>query len=150
MATVVAALTLIIDPLWPLEWFHAMRQFSGVKMHHIPVLVPGGFLLLLAATQWRTEDGRLLLGMSLIPQSMFFYDQLALGLLARTFRQSLVCSLWSYAVMAVAYLWAPPTLDTLPKNAAYLSRVILWGYYLPALIAVVWRDHRFRNLARRP
>ena len=144
MAAGCATLTLIIDPRWPIEWLRAMIQFAGVKMHHIPVLVPGGALLLLAATRWRTADGRLLLGMSLVPQSMFFYDQLALGLLAQTFRQSLVCSLWSYAVAAVAYLCAPSGLDTLPQNAAYLSRMIVWGYYLPALAWVLWTARRRR------
>jgi hypothetical protein len=115
-----------------------MIQFSGVKMHHIPLLVPGGLLLLLGALRWRTEAGRLLLAMSIIPQSMFFYDQLALGLVAQTFRQSLICALWSYAVAALAYLFAPSGLDTLPQNAAYLSRMIVWGYYLPALAWVLW------------
>jgi hypothetical protein len=134
------AFTLIIDPRWPVEWLTTMLQYSGVKMHHIPVLVPGGLILLLAATRWRTENGRLLLGMSLIPQSMFFYDQLALGLIARTLRQSLVCSLWSYAVAALAYLFAPTGMDTLPENAAYLARVILWGYYVPALSWVLWME----------
>ena len=99
-------------------------------------------LLLLAALRWRTEDGRLLLVMSVIPQSMYFYDQLALGLLARTFRQALVCSLWSYAVMGLAFLSAPANLDTLPQNAEYLSRFITWGCYFPALGCVLWRHRR--------
>jgi len=142
LAAACAILTLIIDPRWPVEWVRAMIQFAGVKMHHIPVLVPGGALLLLAAIRWRTESGRLLLAMAVIPQSMFFYDQLALGLLAQTFRQSLVCALWSYAVAALAYLCAPSGLDTLPQNAAYLSRIIVWGYYLPALAWVLWTWRR--------
>jgi len=142
LAAACATLTLIIDPRWPIEWLRAMLQFSGVKMHHIPVLVPGGVLLLLAAIRWRTESGRLLLAMSLIPQSMFFYDQLALGLVAQTFRQSLVCALWSYAVAVFAYVCAPSGLDTLPQNAAYLSRMIVWGYYLPALAWVLWTAPR--------
>jgi hypothetical protein len=142
VAAACASLTLIIDPRWPIEWLRAMLQFSGVKMHHIPALVPGGVLLLLAAIRWRTESGRLLLAMSLIPQSMFFYDQLALGLLAQTFRQSLICALWSYAVMLLAYMCAPSGLNTLPQNAAYLSRIIVWGYYLPALAWVLWTGRR--------
>ena len=137
-----AALTLLIDPTWPLKWFRAMQDFAGVRLHHIPVMVPGGFLLLLAAARWRTEDGRLILGMSLVPQSMFFYDQLALGLLARTFRQSLVCALWSYAVMAIAYLLAPKNLETIPQNAEYLSRIITWAYYLPALAFALRRPEQ--------
>ena len=137
-----AALTLLLDPAWPLKWIRAMQDFAGVRLHHIPVMVPGGVLLLLAAARWRTEDGRLVLAMSLVPQSMFFYDQLALGLLARTFRQSLICALWSYAVMAVAYLAAPKNLETIPQNAAYLSRIITWGFYLPALALALRRPNR--------
>jgi hypothetical protein len=140
VAAACGAFTLLFEPRWPIQWLSSMVRFSGVRMHHIPVLIPGGVLLLLAATRWRTENGRLLLAMSLIPQSMFFYDQLALGLTARTLRQSLICSLWSYAVAAMAYLFAPPGLDTLPQNAAYLARAIVWGYYIPALSWVLWTE----------
>ena len=47
--------------------------------------------------------------------------------------------------MVVAYLFAPD-MDTLPQNAAYLSHVIVWGYYLPAVAAVlVRRNDGIRN-----
>jgi hypothetical protein len=141
VAAAFGVLTLLIVPLWPLAWITAMRQFSGEKLHHIPILIPGGLLLLLAALRWRTPDGRLLLGMAVIPQSMFAYDQFALGLLARTRLQAIIWSLWSYAVMLAGFLLAPSTLgDTKAANAAYFARVVVWGYYLPALIVVLRRS----------
>jgi hypothetical protein len=146
LAAVVGLLSLVVLPTWPAQWAATIWSFSGAKIHHIPVTVPGGVLLLLAALRWRTADGRLLLAMAVMPQSMFFYDQLALGLLARSFRQVLLCSLWSYVVMGAAYLAAPPNLDTLAQNAGFLSRAIVWGYYLPALVVVLRRP----NVPARP
>ena len=136
-----ALATLLIQPTWPLAWLSAMRSFSGAGWHHIPVVVPGGVLLLLAALRWRSADGRLLLAMSLIPQSMFPYDQFALGLLARTRLQAIVWGLWSYAVVLVGFVLAPAGLDTKAANAEYFSYVVVWGYYLPALIVVLRRKN---------
>ena len=149
VAIAFGVLTLFVQPLWPLSWLAAMRQFSAEKLHHIPILIPGGILLLLAAFRWRTPDGRLLLGMALIPQSMFAYDQFALGLLARTRLEAIVWGLWSYVAMFVGYLLVPSSLaDTKAANAAYFARVIVWGYYLPALIVVLSRGAKPDLLAR--
>jgi hypothetical protein len=139
VACVFAVATLGLNPRWPLDWIAALRAGAASGLYHVPVMVTGGVVLVLAALRWRTEDGRLLLALSLIPQSMWGYDQLALGLLARTFRESLLLSLWSYSVMVLAFLLAPDGLVTKAQNADYLSRVVVWGYYLPALAVVLRR-----------
>jgi hypothetical protein len=142
VGAVFAIATLAANPRWPLEWLEALRAGAASGLYHVPLLVMGGPLLALAAIKWRTEDGRLLIAMSIIPQSMWGYDQLALGLLARTRLEAIVFSLWSYAVMIAGFLLAPDTLATKAQNAEYLSRVVVWGYYLPALLFLLRRSPR--------
>ena len=45
--------------------------------------------------------------MAMVPQTMLLYDQLALGLIARTRKQALLFSLWSYGGIAFGTLIAP-------------------------------------------
>lgn len=80
-------LSLLLLPTWPLDWLYVIARLQG---HGLPVLLlPFGPLLLLAGLRWRTPQGRLLLGLSLLPQLLFFYDQLPLWLLPRTWKLSL-------------------------------------------------------------
>jgi hypothetical protein len=88
----ILVVSLLILPRWPLEW---LANISGRGEKFIPVLRPGGFLLLLSLLAIRRAEGRLLASLALIPQALFFYDQLLLWLLPRTLRQSMVLSLCS-------------------------------------------------------
>ena len=89
---VVLAVSLLVLPRWPLEW---LANMSGRVEKFIPVLRPGGFLLGLSLLAVRRPEGRLFTSLALIPQALFFYDQLLLWLIPRTLRQSMVLSLCS-------------------------------------------------------
>ena len=96
ITAVVYALSLFIMPSWPIEW---LKNLRGTP-HPLPVVIIPGFVLLLAAVAWRRPAGRLLLVMALVPQLMFFYDQLPLWLIPKTWRQSLFLSLSSWVASA--------------------------------------------------
>lgn len=81
MGLVFVALSLLILPRWPLEWLEATRH---VPHHFAPVLRPFGALALLALVRWRAPEGRIVAAMSLVPQNLYFYDQLPLWLAARS------------------------------------------------------------------
>jgi len=133
------ALSLALRPMWPLEWWRALSTaVPGSKV--IPVTVLGGPLLLLAAIRWRQPDARLVLALGLVPQTVLFCDQLMLGLIVRTRREALIAGLWSYAVPLAAYLVMRGRMPT-SEAASFvlLSRLIVWGYYLPALALVLLR-----------
>ena len=99
------ALSVAIYPSWPSAW---LGNIAGREEKLVPVFQPGGFVLLSALVAWRRAEGRLLLAMSLIPQAMFFYDQLLLWLIPRTLRQSLLLSIASFcAFLAWFYTRAP-------------------------------------------
>jgi hypothetical protein len=83
--------SLMLLPTWPLDWLEALRRdVSERHAHTMPVTQIGGFLLLLAVVAWRRAGGRLLLVLSLVPQQLFFYDQLPLWLIPATRSQSIL------------------------------------------------------------
>jgi hypothetical protein len=88
----ILAASLIILPRWPLEW---LANIAGRAEKFVPILRPGGFLLLLSLVAARRPEGRLFTSLALIPQALFFYDQLLLWLIPRTLRQSIGLSLCS-------------------------------------------------------
>jgi len=127
------ALTLVVYPRWPLEWLNSIRHDARVGAHAIPVLEVGGALLVLAALRWRTRAGRLLLVMSLVPQQLFFYDQLPLWLIPRTRQQSIALTATSQLALVLYYLLRTP--GELVVRSAYPYVIAL--LYLPALIILL-------------
>jgi hypothetical protein len=93
-AAVLVVVSLVAMPSWPSRWLSVM---SGAPAHLIPVMTWYGAPLILAALRWRRPEGRLLLAMSLLPQTATFADQLLLFLVPQTSRQSLALALISAA-----------------------------------------------------
>lgn len=133
------ALSVAIYPTWPASW---LRNLAGREEKLIPMFQPGGFVLLSALVAWRRADGRLLLTMSLIPQALFFYDQLLLWLIPRTLRQSLVLSIASFcAFLAWFYTRAPG--DRTVNGAVPFAQSL---YYVAAMLLLWnwWQERRSR------
>lgn len=134
---IVLGVSLVVMPSWPVDWWHNVRRLPG---HGSALLAPGGVLLLLSLLRWRLPEGRLLLAMACVPQVIFWYDQLPLLLIPRTFRESLVLTLASnvgVVVWGAQYYSAPPEIYG-PAAAPYIMGLI----YLPALIMVLRRKRR--------
>jgi hypothetical protein len=136
----VVIVSVIIWPWWPAQWW-AERFDVFEKYYHIPVLVTGGFLLLLGVLRWRRREARALVAMSCLPQTMFFYDQLPLVLIARNFRE---------AVYVTAGSWVGPLVGlilvgTLPISRRELfaidSTIVVFAYYLPCLAVILLRPN---------
>ncbi len=137
----IVLISIIVWPAWPIEWlrkgnFHTFVGFS-------PLLTIPGFLLLAAVVAWRTRAGRLLLAMSL-PLQRYFYDQLPLFLIPKSWRQMilLVATSWSVVGVALWRGWYAPG-SGVQTRAGFTAVVI--GVYLPAL-GMVLLDH-FRGSA---
>jgi hypothetical protein len=138
------ALSLVIMHDWPMRWLDVTKSGHGGKLWSIPLLQPFGFLLALSAVRWRTPDGRLLLVMSCVPQSMLIYDQFPLLLIARTRAQSLAFSVYTAVIpLLVAFLTMPDTLSAKNGTAAtfpFWARSLTLTMYLPALAVVLSRS----------
>lgn len=95
----VLAVAFVVQPDWVAEWLGV--TFTG--LHPVPLLQPGGFLLLLAALRWRRPEARLLLAISCVPQNMAIHETLPLFLIPRTQVEAtlLVVLSWAAAVLLV-------------------------------------------------
>lgn len=128
------AVSLVVMPSWPWAWLANLKE----NRHVPPVLILPGIVLLIAAVAWRRQEGRLLLVMALVPQLLFFYDQLPLWLIPRTWKQSAALSVMSW----VAYLsWKVTTAGT-TNMGLVVAQAAIWvvaGIYLPAFALVLWQ-----------
>jgi hypothetical protein len=140
-AAALVAVSLLVRPSWPLEWIRRgnLETFNGVS----PVTVLPGFLLLLAAVAWRRREGRLLLAMSLIVQR-YFYDQLPLYLVAKTWRQMVLLLATSWIVAGVLLSGNAPNLMS-GEQTVEVWRAVIASVFLPALGIVLYNERTARR-----
>ncbi len=96
IAAVVVLATLVINPAWPLQWLGMIGSYERV----IPIVACP--FLLLSLTGWRSDKGRLLIGMSLLP-FRGMYDLCALWLLPRNAAQALALSALSWLLFLLPW-----------------------------------------------
>ena len=140
LAAAVVIVSVVAWPWWPRQWLNELHDVVGGPYYAVPLLLPGGFILLASLLKWRRPEARLLAAMACAPQLMLFYDQLPLLVLAKTRQQALV--------MAVASWFAPAlgiALHGISADSAQLFRwnasIILASYYLPGLAIVLMRPN---------
>jgi len=131
---VLLAVSFAVLPSWPIDWYDNVRtrpeKFSPIKSVVGPVL-------LLAAVKWRRPESRLFLGMVCVPQALFFYDQLVLGLIPRTLRQSLIFALASFALLLAWFHRLGPGEYYVQKAIPYATAL-----YFVALAILLWPNRR--------
>ncbi len=129
---IIVAISLAILPSWPLDWYH---NISSRPEKFIPIKTAFGPLLLLAAVRWKRREARLLLAMACVPQALFFYDQVILGLIPRTFRQSLIFSLATFGLLLTWFRRLGPGDLYVQKAIPYALAI-----YFVALVMVLWPE----------
>jgi hypothetical protein len=142
-----AALTLLsvlMQPAWPARW---LAVVSG-GYHPSMVALPGGFLLLAAVLRWRQPDARLLLALSLVPQTISPYELVLPFLIARTKWECAYLAVATSMTVVLAFLSttpAPPISLTTGGDAymqattRVLAPLFLVLVYLPCLWMVFRR-----------
>jgi hypothetical protein len=146
VAAALLAVSLVMDPGWIPRWVTATRQTIG-NTQVAAVQAFGGPLLLLALLKWRRWDARLLLMLSLVPQTPVLYTVLPLGLLARSRAQALLFCLATYlADFAQVYFVPRAAPGTHMQVAASCLNVFL---YLPCLVTVLRRPNANPDLGSR-
>lgn len=144
LCTAFLLLSVLVLPTWPLDWWRNARALEG---HYIPALRPFGFLALAALLRWRKPEARLVAGMSLVPQNLYFYDQLPLLLAATTTTRRLLLVLLSW----IAWLMAHAGCETPWYCGREAEPWVILLIYVPAAVMtllgpgeVAW----FRRIAR--
>ena len=126
----VAALSLIVLPKWPLLWLGQTHYYE----HFIPLMVLPGPLLLLALFRYRDRDAWLLLLAALMPQRWFF-DAFILWLIPKSRREILFTIPISWG--AGIYRWYHQ-----PANFTEVGRLAVIFLYLPMLAVLFFRSKR--------
>ena len=95
VAMAVFVVSLLVYPTWPIRWLGMLQAYQRM----VPLLtLPFGPLLLGALWRWRTDRGRLLLMMAVLPLRSI-YDVCALWLIPQTHRQMLILTILSWLTM---------------------------------------------------
>jgi hypothetical protein len=155
-AIALLAAGLLVNTSWPREWLEHLRLQPSA---HPPALLwPFGFVGLVGLLRWRTPEGRVLAAMTIAPSSAWFYDQLFLMLVARTWKQSLVLSAISWVAFILVLATQAPINLIDPERARGVQRILILGTYLPAAILVLrqpnagalpaWHERRIASLPR--
>jgi hypothetical protein len=121
-----------IVPDWPAHWFAVVRNSPA---HQAPVMIPGGFLVLICAIKWRRPETRLLLLMALIPHGLYFYDELPLLLIAQSRREAMLLAIASWLGLLLWMATSPG------PDVPDMKRWVVWTLYLPAAAMVLTRPN---------
>lgn len=133
------AVSLIFNPSWPREWLDILPQrIPGA--YRVPLSIGLGPVILLGLLRWRRPEARLLLMLSILPQTFLFYDQLLLWLVPKTFLESAVLTILSIGAINLANAGLPPSADVHQVGDAY-APLILAMLYLPCLVMVLRRSN---------
>jgi hypothetical protein len=136
-ASLVMALSLIVLPSWPWDWWLAVPLDHTPLMP--PILRPFGFVLLLAAFRWRLPEGRLLLAIAFIPQSTLPYELVPLALIPANRVEMLVYVVGTWIAAAAAE--GLHLDETMARWTASGWPVTLCAVYIPILYLVLRRQN---------
>ncbi|HEY3013419.1 MAG TPA: hypothetical protein VGJ36_11775 [Gemmatimonadales bacterium] len=149
--SVFLVLSLVVLPSWPWDWWMALPLDNTELVP--PVLRPFGFVLLLAALRWRSPEARLILAMTLLPQTTLPYELVSLALIPANRREMAIYLAGSWIAVAAA-----ARLDLSHGMAEWTATgwpVTLGAVYLPMLYLVLRRERsgggrRIEKERRRP
>jgi hypothetical protein len=137
---ILGGIAFIVQPHWFESWRHALASTSrvrGVGFPYVaPVVMPGGFIALLALLKWRRPEARLVAALACVPQTMLLYEAVPLFLIPRTLREAELLVLLSYVALGF-----------MPHTSAYAAdidasgRWIVIFLYVPATLMVLRRPN---------
>ncbi|MDF1503604.1 hypothetical protein [Roseisolibacter sp. H3M3-2] len=126
-----AAVALALVPTWPLDWVRAARTLPG---HPSLVTQPWGWVPLLALARWRLPEARLVAALALVPQNLYYYDQLLLWLVPWNALGTLTLSAGSWLAWIAASRDCPTNFCG-PSSAPWILALL----YVPATAMALLR-----------
>lgn len=128
-AVALGLVSLAVLPRWPLEWLQALQD---APRYRGPAFSLAGAFTLLAVLRWRRPEGRLMIGMALVPQLALFYDQLPVWLVPDTWKRTALLSALSWVAWG---FWYPSS--ALASSVPAATPWILVLIYAPALLMLL-------------
>ena len=140
VALALVLIALAVDRGWIEYWLTMAFDPSLAGEHAIPLLHPLGWILGLTLLRWRRPEARLVFVLALVPQKLFFYEQLPLLLVPETKRELGVAVLISEIAYSLA-LRFPWTIGDPGAITARCLPYVMIGLYWPALAMVLRRPN---------
>jgi hypothetical protein len=130
-----AGASLILMPTWPLDWWRVASdsRYVGSPITHFAWFAP---IMLLSILRWRTPEGRLLLALSLLPQTPYCYDQLLLWFVPRNRRESLNLTWLSWSMFAAWRIFSYPDQPKVKDLTTFAPYIMLF-LFVPCLLMVL-------------
>lgn len=131
---VLIAISLVILPGWPLEWWHAIWSSPHVSA---PITRIGGFAIPIVLLRWRRPEAWLVFLLACVPQTSYPYNVLVLLALAKTWREATILTF-------ISTLGALPELRANVHDLPRLERMghlMVASAYLPATIMILRRPN---------
>jgi hypothetical protein len=138
LAVAFGAGCMLVLPTWPLDWLRVLRGGDAYGLHLVPVATVWGWPVLLALARWRRPEARLLLALACVPQMPLFYDQVALGLVARSRIEIVAFTAVNFVTWV---LWLNVLRDWTPASQLAALPYFVAGTYLPALLLVLLKSN---------
>jgi len=127
-------IALFFQPDWPFRWLESVKHAVSYRA---PALTLMGCFTLLGLLRWRRKEGRVFVGMAIVPQLPVFYDQLPLWLVPSTVWRSLVLSATSWIGW---FIWYP---SSALKTQFIVARPLVMAFvYFPALVMLLLLPNR--------
>ena len=141
---VLGGIAFAVQPHWLESWRAVLavpRPTPGAAApYNLPLLLPGGFVVLAAITRWRRPEARIVLALACVPQTTLLYETVPLFLIPRTLKESALLVGLSYLVPAwVGYVTSASQLA--PIYIGTSGRAITILLYIPATIMVLRRPN---------
>lgn len=135
-AAVLTAISFMLQPRWVPDW---LAQVRSADHFSVPLLRPGGFLLVLAILRWRRPEARLLLALAIPPQTPSFYDPLLVFLVAESAFEVMTLVAAGHVLDYVLTLVGPFATTRIALKA--VGHYGMWFLYVPALAMVLNRPN---------
>jgi len=141
---VLGGLAFALQPHWFEHWLRelsAKPPTPGAPAPYLlPLLQPGGLLVLLGLLRWKRRDARLLVALACVPQTMLLYETTPLFLIPRTWKEAGLLVLLSYAVpIYVGYATNGSSAE--PRYIYESAKAITLAMYLPLTALVLRRPN---------
>lgn len=135
---VLVLLSFLLRPTWPASWLpilagHAVNMVA-------PVEVLGGPLLLLGLLKWKRPEARLLVALSLIPQTPLPYEGLLLFLVATSLVEAGLLAVLAWVGAELLLMQVHDAMPTREKRELAMRMMVFTGY-LPALLMLLRRPN---------
>jgi hypothetical protein len=139
------AIAFAIEPNWVSAWRAALAKGASLGIgsqypYTPPVLLPGGFLALLAILRWRRPEARLLFALACAPQSLLLYETVPLALIPRGWKESSL-----YLILSHVALWyflaQRPWPDENVTKALTSGRIYTLLLFVPLTLMILRRPN---------